>query len=463
MSLQATEVSITGRAADYSGETLVFYSYSNMISFTQEEEGSCMVGDSGVFSCSMDLEATRLVYTSLGVYSCFFYAEPGMIYKVSLPPRRDKTMSEKANPYFEDISIHLSAVITGSLDDRPVPESEEELNFLIRTFNDSFYPYYYKYVVDAYANNMDRKEIGNTIESLEAMFDSINNTYFNAYMKSRFGLLNYYGGQMSTRKIIEEYLLDAEVSYYNPAYMELFNELFRDYFDDYAMEHPDRQLPVLLNRDMDYTLIQTLFKKEGLENDTVREMVILKGLYDGFYKENNNRSSMVQLLDSVRIRSTISFIRETVNDITGEFTRMLPGYKPPDFALYDSDSNLVRLSDFAGDYVYLNFCNSFSSYCIREYEYLSILQQRTEGKGLSIITILVDDNFPMMQDLVRNNDYHWTFLHFSNQPEMLDDYNITGYPAYFLIGPGGEMLLSPAPSPAENFESTFFRISTEPY
>ena len=149
---------------------------------------------------------------------------------------------------------------------------------------------------------------------------------------------------------------------------------------------------------------------------------------------------------------------EIVSDIKSEYTRHLPGYIPADFALYDSDSNLVHLSDFQGFYVYLNFCNSFSYYCIKEYEYLKILHQRMEGQDLKIITILVDDSFSMMKDLVGNNNYPWTFLHFSNQPEILDNYYIRSYPAYFLIGPERELLLSPAPSPMENFENTYLRI-----
>ena len=164
------------------------------------------------------------------------------------------------------------------------------------------------------------------------------------------------------------------------------------------------------------------------------------------------------MLDSVKLNSGINYIRETVSDIMLDYSRLLPGTNPPEFALYDSDSNLVKLSDFQGDYVYLNFCNSYSYYCIKEYEYLKILHQRMTGKELKIVTILVDDSYSMMHDLVRNNNYPWTFLHFSAQPEVIDHYDIRSYPAYFLLGPDGEMLLSPAPSPAENFENTFLRI-----
>lgn len=457
--LNARPVSIKGKAADYSKEKLAFFAYSNMISFAEEELGSCQVNDSGEFECSIELEETKLLYTRLGVYNCFFFAEPGMIYEVRLPPRRDKSLNDEANPYFEEVSVHLSVNLLGAYGGTPLPGPIEELNFLIRAFNDSFYPYYYKFVVSAYTDDIDRKEISTTVKNLAEPFDSIRNTYFNTYRKFRLGLLNHYGAQQSNRRIMEDYFLDSDVKYFNPAYMELFNEIFQDYFGQFTGEHPNRQLPLLLNREKDYTAIMRLFERDGaLINDTLRELVMVKGLYEGFYDEKNIRSSMLQLLDSVQINTSIGYIREIVSDVMLEFTRLLPGFKPEDFALLDSDSNLVHLSDFRGSYVYLNFCNSFSYYCVKEYEYLKILHQRLAGQKLSMVTILVDDSFAMMKDLTRNNNYPWTFLHFSNQPEVLANFDIQSYPAYFLIGPDGEMLLSPAPSPLENFENTFYRI-----
>jgi len=383
-----------------------------------------------------------------------------MDYEVRLPARRDKTMSEEANPYVEETSLHLSVNVIGRPGDIS-HQGPDDLNFLIHAFDDYFYPYYYKFVVNAYGNNIDREEVNRTIKILEETFDSVDHPFFNAYLKFRNGLLSHYGGQHSPAKIIGDYFLDSEVLYFNPAYMELFNEVFHDYFQKYAEEHPNRNMPVLLNREKDYFGIQSLLKKDGgFQDDALRELVMVKGLYDGLYDEKNLRSSLLQMLDSVSINSGIVHTREMVNDIKSEYTRHQPGYKPMDFALHDSDSNLVHLSDFQGSYVYLNFCNSFSYYCIKEYEYLKTLHQRMEGQNLKIITVLVDDSFSLMKDLVSNNNYPWTFLHFSNQPQILDSYYIRSYPAYFLIGPEGEMLLSPAPSPMENFENTFRRIVT---
>lgn len=458
--MASTEVSITGNAPEYSGETLAFYSYTNMVSFTEEEMGACQVGDSGSFACRFTLEEIRLVFMRLGIYNCFFYAEPGVHYELKLPPRQEKTLSDEANPYFREISVHLTAeTVSGT----GAAGEIEDLNFLVRAFNDSFYPYYYKTVANAYGNRTDREEVGRIVKELEETFDSSGNGFFMDYLKYRTGLLNHYGAQMSSRSIIQDYFHEYRVRFFNPAYMELFNEVFQDYFVQFAREHPRSQISVVVNRDRDYSMLMEMLERDGeLTNDTLRELVLVKALYDGLYDGRHQPSSVIQVLDSARENSVNPHIQGIVDDIMKEYRRLLPGFKPPDFILFDSDSNEVRLSDFRGGYVYLNFCNSFSYYCIKEYEYLKVLSQRLQGKELQILTILVDDSFESMRELVKNNNYPWNFLHFSNQPDVIDDYEIMSYPAYFLIGPEGDLLLSPAPAPAENFEGTYLRIMQEP-
>ncbi len=454
-------VIITGRSPGYAGDSITFFRYSNMITFNENEMASCLVSDSGDFECTLTLDEPRLIFSHLGVYNCFMYAEPGMVYKIRLPQKRQKSMADEANQFFEETSVHLSLSVTGSTGDLAVPGKDEELNFLIHAFNDYFYPYYYKFAVNAYTDRVDQKELKDAIENLQTPFKDIRNPFFSDYMDYRIGLLNHYGNQVSAQRITEDFFLEKPVRYQNPAYMELFNEIFNNFFDQFNEKYPKRNLPVILNRDRDYSgLNEILVRDASLRNDSLRELILLKEFYDGFFEQKNIRSSMLQLLDSLQVNTSIELHRNMVRDIMLEITKLLPGYSPPDFALYDHDSTLVHLSDFQGEYIYLSFCNSFSYYCIKEYEYLKILQQRLQGQ-VKIMTILVDDSFQNMQELMRNNNYPWTFLHFANQPQVLDDYDIQTYPSYFLISPEGKLILSPAPSPAENFEATFRQLQIQ--
>jgi len=40
----------------------------------------------------------------------------------------------------------------------------------------------------------------------------------------------------------------------------------------------------------------------------------------------------------------------------------------------------------------------------------------------------------------------------------MKDYDIRAFPTYFLIGPDGNLINSPAPGPGENFENNLFKI-----
>jgi len=349
-SAQGARVKITGRSLEYAGDSLAFLSYSNMITFSEKEIASCVVSDSGVFECDLALEEPTLIFSHLGVYNCFMYAVPGMVYKIRLPRKRQKSLADEANQFFEETSVHLSLKVTGTTGDFAVPSNDEELNFLIHAFNDYFYPYYYKFTVNAYTERIDQKELKDAVENLQNPFKDIRSPFFSAYMDYRIGLLNHYGNQVSNHQIMEDYFLDRPVRYQNPAYMELFNEIFNDFFDRFNEKYPKRNLPVILNRDKDYAgLNEILIRDASLRNDSLRELVLLKEFFGGSYDQKNIRSSMLQLLDSLQANTTIDLHRNMARDIMLEITRLLPGYTPPDFELYDHDSTLIHLSDFHGE------------------------------------------------------------------------------------------------------------------
>ncbi|HEC42461.1 MAG TPA: redoxin domain-containing protein [Bacteroides sp.] len=449
---------LKGRKIDYAGDSLVFLSYSNMISFHEERVGVCAVDDSGFFECRIKLSQTKHIFIYLGVYNCYLYAQPDLVYNIQLPGRRDKSLQDLVNPYFEETAIHLSAKVESTTNNEDVSDLEKELNFTIRAFNDAFYPYYYKYAINAYGKRVDRGELDKAELEIKAPFDSMSHPFLVSYIEYRMGLLQHYGGQKSNKRIFGEYFEKKPVLHYNPAYMELFNQLNKNFFLAFAEENPGPKLPIVLNREKDYRKVnEILIKEASLKNDSLRELVLLKGLYDGIFDEKNIPSSMIQLLDSLQYHTQIDIHKQAVKDIMLEITEILPGYKPPDFTLYNADSTLISLSDLQGNYVYLNFCNSFGYYCIREFEYLKVIHERLKDR-LKIVTILVDDSVESMEELVKSNNYPWTFLHFSNQPDVMESYDIRAYPSYFLIGPDGTLILSPAPSPVENFEPTFNRI-----
>jgi len=457
VSARAAETVFQGKAVSYAGQKLAFLTYSDMISFKEIEVAACAISDSGEFKCSATLDETSLIFIKLGVYNCIFYAEPGLVYNIQLPQKRDKSEAEQMNPYFEDVTIHLIARPVDVTANRSIPAGKEEVNQLIRSFNDAFNPFYYKYVVNAYINTVDQEEIKGALQSITEPFSDVNNPFFKKYMDYRLGLLKHFGAQQSTARIIDDYFNSKSVLYQNPAYMELFNEIFYDYFETFTSENPQSNLLNIINREINLDKLRSQLKKEKVfSNDTLLELVLIKNLYDCFYKDTYSKPAILILMDSLSAKTNIALHRTVISDIKMEITRLLTGSEPPSFKLYDKDSTLIGLDDFKGKYVYLVFCNSYSYYCIREFELLSDLNSR-HSSYLAIITILVDDNRQAMKDLLKTNNYNWTFLHYSSQPEIINEYEVKAYPSYYLIGPDGRLIASPAPSPLEGFENYLFK------
>jgi len=75
---------------------------------------------------------------------------------------------------------------------------------------------------------------------------------------------------------------------------------------------------------------------------------------------------------------------------------------------------------------------------------------------LTILTIATDPMEEVLRQFLAKNQYDWKFLHYDNQPGILKEYDIRAFPTYFLIGPDGRLIYSPALSPAENFEQKLF-------
>jgi peroxiredoxin len=157
------------------------------------------------------------------------------------------------------------------------------------------------------------------------------------------------------------------------------------------------------------------------------------------------------------LKTQIPSHRQIGASIKQKITRLLSGYAPPAFELMDTEGKAISLDEFKGKYVYLNFCTCQSYACLNEFNSLAVLNTKYAGK-LIILTIATDPMDEVLRQFLAKNKYDWKFLLYDRQPDVLKEYDIRAFPTYFLIGPDGKLILSPAPSPSEDFESRLFDI-----
>ncbi len=443
--VQAEQTVISGNAPSYANTELVFYRTSDWISGTEEVAGQCQVSETGDFNLSISLETTTQLYIYPGIYLGYFFAEPGKTYQLILPEKRDKSPEDILNPYFEPVEIHLGLASFTS----------EDLNILIVMFDDAFIPYYDKHVNSIYTRT-DVKKLEEDILQMEQPFKDAENSFFREYRRYHYGMLKLFANQQRVQSLSDEYFNNHPVLYANPSYADLFNQVYDKYFIFFGRTDSGKQIYQDINQSGSYQdLLKTLSKSGNFNNDTLMELVILKQLHDEFYGSQFSRNGLLRILDSLSAATGIQEHKKISDNIKRKITRLQPGFEPPQFELLDTDGNLVRLSDYLGKFVYLNFCTCQSYTCLNEFNMLADLHKRHKDR-LTILTIATDPMEEVLRQFLAKNQYDWKFLHYDNQPGILKEYDIRAFPTYFLIGPDGRLIYSPALSPAENFEQKLF-------
>ncbi|MDD3567116.1 MAG: TlpA disulfide reductase family protein [Bacteroidales bacterium] len=441
------QVTLSGNAPSYAGQELVFFKYADYVTQTEEVIARCNVDEDGNFTCNLKVDEITYVFNHLGIYRVYLFVEPQKSYQLVLPEHEPKTEQQRLNPYFREVDLHV-----GIANMKP-----NDLNYLISTFDLLFNQHFDDIVKDAYSGN-PTLPIDSLTAKMEGMFSQFNNPFFDSYRNYRYGLLSQIALMQQSRSISSNYFENRPILYNNPAYMELFNLLFDKYFLFFARSDSGNSDIDRATNSRSYSQLKsTLAQDDVLANDTLLELVILKGLHDGFFDDRFSRGGLLAILDSLYSQSLIPEHLLIAENIRTKVTRLLPGFVPAPFELYTIDGKLVKLNDFEGKYVYLNFCSTTSYTCLQEFPLLETIYEKYK-KHLEIVTIAVDQEIDDLKLFLDQTNYEWTFLHYGNKPDIVRDFDIRAFPTYFLIGPDRRLIISPAPSPKENFEQQFFNM-----
>lgn len=446
-SAAAQSVKISGQSKSYAGEEIVFYQYSDLITMAELEIGRCKADNNGAFNCLIKVTETTYIFSHLGIYRIYLFVEPGKTYNLALPERENKTESQRLNPFFRETDLFVGIT---NID-------KSDINFLTNSFDLSFNEKFDLIIKDTYKGKTNIN-IDSLINTLESRYTQFSQSYFSTYRYYRYGLLKQLTYIQKTRSTSEHYFLNKPVKYNNTAFMELFNLVYDKYFIFFSRTEKGNAVFKNISQDKSYSALKkTLSTDDVLTNDTLKELVILKGLHDGFFDDKFSRSALLTILDSLYFTTKIPEHLVIAENIRTKVTHLLAGFVPAPFELYDTNGDLFKLDDFKGKYVYLNFCATSSYTCLQEFSILQKLYEKHK-QLLEIVTICTDEDKMDITNLLKNTGYEWTFLHFGNKPEIVKDFDIRAYPTYFLIGPDRKLLLSPAPSPQEDFEVRFFKI-----
>lgn len=113
--------------------------------------------------------------------------------------------------------------------------------------------------------------------------------------------------------------------------------------------------------------------------------------------------------------------------------------KVPDFSLKDINGKTVKLSDYAGKVVLLNFWATWCPYCIREMPELDRLNSELAKDNKAVIlTIDVGESADRVKKYITEKKYTLTAL-VDNEGSVAENYGITGLPTTIVVDRDGTL------------------------
>src|SRR5205085_3776430 len=112
----------------------------------------------------------------------------------------------------------------------------------------------------------------------------------------------------------------------------------------------------------------------------------------------------------------------------------------PDFTLKDADGHDVKLSDFRGKVVLLDFWATWCGPCKFTIPELNNLQKKYGNKGLVILGVSLDeDGWPAIKAYTEKQKFEYTIL--LSTPEMMKAYDdkVDALPTAFIIDKEGKI------------------------
>jgi peroxiredoxin len=186
-------------------------------------------------------------------------------------------------------------------------------------------------------------------------------------------------------------------------------------------------------------------------------MVLLQELSDLFYRGDYHKEAILILLDSMEHDPVSPQFATYSRQVKEKLSSLMVGHSPPTFSLPDLNGGQWSPADFKGRYTYLFFCTPDHYGCMMEYPFLQSYHEK-HSEYLNVVTIMVAEDQSKLGDFMKRNGYGWETLFYGEQTAVLRDYQVRAFPTAYLLGPDGNLLLSPSPLPSDGFEQQLFRI-----
>ena len=140
----------------------------------------------------------------------------------------------------------------------------------------------------------------------------------------------------------------------------------------------------------------------------------------------------------MKIRKILAGLAMALFAATSLASSGLTGRPAPDFALKSSTGENLRLSEYRGDVVMINFWATWCGPCRQEMPLLDELYGRYQRVGFNLLGVNIDDDSSRAMDMVRELGVSFPVL-FDNRKEVSRMYDVDAMPVTILVDREGNV------------------------
>ena len=442
------QVTITGSAIGAEGKTIRIIAWGDLITFTEERVAEAEIDTMGNFSMTFDLPSTTFIAVAIDLHRLELLMQPGQTYKMKLAPI-NYTDNLEVNPFIlsQNLKIEL------------INPDKNELNILINGYNNK----YNQFLLDHFnALYLERKK--NYLDTFRIQVNSgytgIDQPYFQDFIRYKTAGLEQIAHAKNQYDLARSYFIDQPILYNNVEYMQFFNNFFTKYLK--ATSNILRKIdliPIIKGAAPYPNLMKTLAADSVLRNEDLRELVLLKGLYEYFYANQELQDPIIAILKTISQESPWEGNRLVAADMVAKVTKLRRGTPAPEFSLMGRKKDQFHsLKDFRGKPVVINFWTTFCQGCLAEMELQVPLYEKYKEQ-VEFISICADRYWIKMNYFALTKpEYAWTLLHYSDDTDLLVDFEVRTYPLYVVIDREGNIFQAPAPHPSEGLKQVILEL-----
>lgn len=441
----AQNVLIQGIAKSYQNKEIGVWTNSDYISNIQKKITYSTIDSSGNFLLEFSIKGIQYITLKIEKSVASMYVEPNGNYEIMIMPPDSTTYQ---NPNLEhDVKISIKL------------KSKTEINALTMDYDkrfDNFLGVEYK----SFVNRTPQAKIDSFKLVMRNFYSTVTNPYFDTYIIYTIAAIEE-KTKVSEKKLFENYIYAKPICYDNPEYMNFFNVFYKQKLQKYALSKEGGPLTFQINDRGSFSGTMDVLKRDAfLQNDTIRELVLLKGLYESYYDGTFKRGDITTILQQIVNESKIPEHQLIAKNILNSFSKLKMGSAAPFFELPDKTGLTHSLDELRSKkYIYMAFFDANCTSCIQQMKVIPSFKKQY-GERIAFVSVSIDKTKVDFENFCKKNPkYDWVFLYDNTNGQLKSDYEIKSLPAYFLINPEGKFVQVPAESPEGDIDRAFYDIT----